>query len=1036
MSDESAPPSTGPLSSEVHIKSTHRNKALRKIYRRFTRVFKLKNNHKEEEEEEFEFDPELLCHQKKEWLDLRSVQDRGLEWPQHCFEHLVVVGLPHTMNAKEIVDTITKEKAFRKHSSSESIEKSVNHHCPPKPTYPPELLYQYPEDKPLHMESETLVSFCFPHGVTPKVLKRSSSMSDLNEVIYGQQHLVHSDQSFLFMQKGTGDDLPMFGVCYLVHQMLHTPPGLMKEKYQEIGTAKHLVSAPRCYCLLSRYPFFNLHFQVLNLVLGLERLDCISDYMNESIKLPQESPLFSDVGLKNSSRSFSSVRTPDSCAIRAFSASCTSQDGGYLVEQQQDYCGSELDFKHHQETQYRAQSTMVSSSDAESQTPKTVIHTKDSFSSIPELLSFPIPGSTHRINKYRNTVNLSFGEPHFYPHHYCCGCTTDELHVNCRECCLLHRLESERSFPLRGSTSAPIQRLVVRTAGSSPIPPRYPDHDHQISRGGKLANQELMESKSSAPIRIHQTNNNNNSNSSSSSISTNSRVSNLESFEHDSKSVVLGGQGLHSRSTSGQSLRECCESLGVESNTNTHCFVSCFAYQSMPPVMADSAYNPSSDFRLCSSSPSTPHHHCTRSGESEEVFFESTSMPDLSKYQHEKNNGVLASLSTRVPSVPTENLSSIFKCPSVGDIYRFPSTKTIQSWSENGVRSSSSSSIKNDVATNCQKLLHHFRELKVPDPGETIVFIPEEEGLPIIEYTRPIIVHQNHHQVEKDQEPQEMDHTSTPMSTSEVESRELMPPPRSSPMISTRLSLDLARIEEEMAMGLGTWTVAVLCRSLSLDNILTLLAGALLEKQIVFFCSNIGVLTSAVLSLLPLLQPFTWHSLILSVLPSQHLDLLDAPVPFAVGIQHKTPEIAQRCKDVIRVNLYKNKVKTNTSSHLLLPGFKTLHSNLSQWHKVLQESSTYSMRPSHVVTAKECNAVENFVSVLRGYLTGLIGDLKRHTITDVTSGDGVSLLLEESFLGAFPVRDQPFMKAFYQTQMFTAYVDTVIENYHHHQQQL
>lgn len=70
--------------------------------------------------------------------------------------------------------------------------------------------------------------------------------------------------NLLFMCLQGGDGLPMFGVCYLVNQMLHTPPGLVKHKFRESGVSpsKHMVAAPRCYCLLSRYPFFELHFQV------------------------------------------------------------------------------------------------------------------------------------------------------------------------------------------------------------------------------------------------------------------------------------------------------------------------------------------------------------------------------------------------------------------------------------------------------------------------------------------------------------------------------------------------------------------------------------------------------------------------------------------------------------------------------------------------------------------------------------------------------------------------------------------------------
>ena len=55
----------------------------------------------------------------------------------------------------------------------------------------------------------------------------------------------------------------------------------------------------------------------------------------------------------------------------------------------------------------------------------------------------------------------------------------------------------------------------------------------------------------------------------------------------------------------------------------------------------------------------------------------------------------------------------------------------------------------------------------------------------------------------------------------------------------------------------------------------------------VVFCPNIGVLSTVVLALVPLLRPFAWQSLLLPVLPTQErlLEILDAPVPFILGVQ-------------------------------------------------------------------------------------------------------------------------------------------------------
>ena len=55
----------------------------------------------------------------------------------------------------------------------------------------------------------------------------------------------------------------------------------------------------------------------------------------------------------------------------------------------------------------------------------------------------------------------------------------------------------------------------------------------------------------------------------------------------------------------------------------------------------------------------------------------------------------------------------------------------------------------------------------------------------------------------------------------------------------------------------------------------------------VVFCPNIGILSAVVLSLVPLMRPFAWQSLLLPILPVQDkmLDLLEAPVPFILGVK-------------------------------------------------------------------------------------------------------------------------------------------------------
>lgn len=218
------------------------------------------------------------------------------------------------------------------------------------------------------------------------------------------------------------------------------------------------------------------------------------------------------------------------------------------------------------------------------------------------------------------------------------------------------------------------------------------------------------------------------------------------------------------------------------------------------------------------------------------------------------------------------------------------------------------------------------------------------------------------------------------------------PPPPSPPAGLRPNASSLPDIDA--AQNLGGWAVAALCRSMSLDNLLTFLTAALLERQartrgckwavgwvgeaagrghakpspelaltkltpipptasflhpslfaptqIVVFCPNAGLLSGIVLSLVPLLLPFHWQSLLLPVLPAAEgrlelmearravhaglrwaccgnavgvlsvassnrrlplplsSPLLQAPVPFVLGVLYKTPEVRAKCGGLVR----------------------------------------------------------------------------------------------------------------------------------------
>ncbi|CAL9224824.1 unnamed protein product [Arabidopsis halleri] len=297
------------------------------------------------------------------------------------------------------------------------------------------------------------------------------------------------------------------------------------------------------------------------------------------------------------------------------------------------------------------------------------------------------------------------------------------------------------------------------------------------------------------------------------------------------------------------------------------------------------------------------------------------------------------------------------------------------------------------------QILCEYYQLKCPARGSTIRFHPLEHLHPV-EYNRPdeVALH-------------------TPGSAIDLRS------------CSTSLELaeaHTALMAEEEAAALSTWAVASLCGSLRLDNVLMILAGALLEKQIVFVCSNLGILAASVLSIIPVIRPFRWQSLLMPVLPDDMLEFLDAPVPYIVGVKNKTSEVQSKLTNVIVVDVFKNQVKSPSMPQL--PQYRDLYNALSPYHsKLVGESYLAKKRPVYECTDVQVDAAKGFLDVLRSYLDSLCSSLQSHTITNVQSNnDKVSLLLKESFIDSFPSRQRPFMKLFVDTQLFSVHTDLVL----------
>ncbi|AQK56238.1 DENN (AEX-3) domain-containing protein [Zea mays] len=109
------------------------------------------------------------------------------------------------------------------------------------------------------------------------------------------------------------------------------------------------------------------------------------------------------------------------------------------------------------------------------------------------------------------------------------------------------------------------------------------------------------------------------------------------------------------------------------------------------------------------------------------------------------------------------------------------------------------------------------------------------------------------------------------------------------------------------------------------------------------------MLSASVLSILPLIRPYQWQSLLMTVLPNDMMDFLDAPVPYIVGVQNKTSDVLNRLTNAVVIDANRNQIKS--SSVPQLPQHRELLSALRPYHSILVgESYLARKRPVYECT--------------------------------------------------------------------------------------
>ena len=138
----------------------------------------------------------------------------------------------------------------------------------------------------------------------------------------------------------------------------------------------------------------------------------------------------------------------------------------------------------------------------------------------------------------------------------------------------------------------------------------------------------------------------------------------------------------------------------------------------------------------------------------------------------------------------------------------------------------------------------------------------------------------------------------------------------------------------------------LLMQSLDAGNLLMLWGLLLTEAKVVLQARQPHVLTMAAETLSALLFPFSWEHVYIPILPGRLLDILQAPVPFLIGIDDEVLAVAERTlaggipDEVVQVDLDKNEV-------LCAPDVaKTVVLPQKQYYKLYKALAPYCRAPN------------------------------------------------------------------------------------------
>eukprot|EP00727_Mastigamoeba_balamuthi_P009050 m51a1_g4768 hypothetical protein (649) ;mRNA; f:15288-17368 len=211
-----------------------------------------------------------------------------------------------------------------------------------------------------------------------------------------------------------------------------------------------------------------------------------------------------------------------------------------------------------------------------------------------------------------------------------------------------------------------------------------------------------------------------------------------------------------------------------------------------------------------------------------------------------------------------------------------------------------------------------------------------------------------------------------------------------------------------------------------------LLTAVLLEAKVVIVCSHKRLLSAVVLSLLPLVRPFSYLSPVIPIMPKSLLAYLDAPVPLIVGLTEPPPAHVAKTEGFLTINVLTGEV-IGTLQMPELPNISTLRPRMEKVLKDLNiqppEEGVAPEVPTRALSDPSVAQMQAPVvgGLFQSYMTELLMDFESYCISDVGSDLAtVTVFMRDAFLESRPAAHRPFYNEFLNTQIFKVYEDAAL----------